>query len=184
VRGREQLGADIESRKEEWLIPCADLFELIMEHPPPRPVSYLHQLWTDAQHWEPWLYFGWAIPAAVFGIAFDNWISVGAAILVFLVYASCVVSVVRRYRSDSVELGVIEGWDPLGNWGSFRTASARLPDGHIVDVALHNKWAANIAGHRGPSEVLFLNSSRGRYQPIIAVRPIQPQAPTGDPRIE
>jgi hypothetical protein len=181
VRGREEIDDSINS-KEGWFIPCADLFELIMENPPPRPVSYLHQLWTDAQHWKPWLYFGWAIPAAAFGIAFDNWITIGAAILVFLVYASFVVSVVRSLRNDPVELGVIEGWDPPGNWGAFRTASARLPDGHIIDVALHNEFAATVVGHRGRSEVLFLNSSRGRYQPIIAVRPLRLEARSGDPR--
>ena len=151
-----------------WLVPDREEFEFLMNHSPPRPVSYFKQLYMDAQSRQVLLLWTAALGMSAAGIMLDQWYCIAAGPAALFFYAWGVVKVVRSNKYGLVLLGVIDNWDKFGKAGPFHTANARLPDGQKVAVGLHRKWATLVHDH---SEVLIVHSA-AQYCSVFAIRPI------------
>jgi hypothetical protein len=160
---------------EGWVTDDAEQLRFFLDHPPPRPFGYLDQMKVDAGSRRALTFWAAGLGAITVGVAAGQWPLVIGGLCVVGAYIRCLWLVVPGRRNAPVRTGVIQGWDPPGVVPRHVTADARLPDGVLVRVALHESGTGGgVAEHPGPAEVVFLYEPTTTYSLVLAVRPLGP----------
>jgi len=154
-----------------WVTSELEFCRFLMDHPPPRPHGYLDQLRIDVGSRK--VLFMWAagLGSIALGAVTGRWLLMPAGLLVLGAYVWCLVRTTSGFRHSPLLQGVINNWDVKGALPGFETATARLPDGRSIRVAMNKSPANEPVNIERPVEVLFLHSS-AEYSWVIAVRPL------------
>jgi hypothetical protein len=149
---------------EGWVVTDLKTFRMIADHPPPRPYSYLHQLWVDARSRRPLTLWAYGIGVIAVAVALGWWLllPVGGALLAL--YVMMLRSAVRHFRAAPAAVGVVEALTPHPKMGDFLTGIAITSDGREVLVALPAQLTDGIIGGGRRAEIFFLYDSQpGNY---------------------
>ncbi|SRR6266852_1222495 len=150
-----------------WAVAEFDYFRFFIDHSPPRPHVFSHQLMTDAKDWKVLILWLVGFGSITLTIITKQWffILVGSVLLVF--YVRLFWLTVRSRRDSPLLVAVIGTMEhhPHPFVRNYSTARARLADGREVSVYLPVELLASHAleliKDHGQAEVLFFGGSKG-----------------------
>ena len=174
----------LEFTPEGWVADDLEFFRLVMDHPAPRPYSYLTQLKDDARAWRPWAFWVAGAAAIALAVLTEQWWLVAVGVCVLAIWFSMFRNLVRQVRNCQIVIGVVETLAPHplyanGKWlaataigGGWATAQALVADKGQVPVVLLPRLADAIRYRQGPAEVAILYTPRSQFSLVIGVRPL------------
>lgn len=162
----------VETTADGWMVEDIRWFEIMRDHPPPRPYSYWCQIRLDCR--EPKIIRMWVtgfgfIAAAV---ATGWWPLLLAGLPPLYLWGRLCRSTVRLKRTCQIASGVVEALEPhplIPN--ILAVGKAVLSSGEQVNIGVCQHFAREIESEGLPAEFLLMVDPTWQYQVVFAARP-------------
>jgi hypothetical protein len=153
-----------------WVVTDTKTFQLIANHPPPRPYGYLHQLRVDAGSKRVIKLWVLGIGIIAIGVQLGWWALLPVGIGVFALWFTMFRNTVRFFRECRTGVGLVGALKPHPVLDDCSTGVALTIDGQEVSVYLPTRLVGEIIGRDGRAEVLFVHDPRKEWAFGIGAR--------------
>jgi hypothetical protein len=138
------------------------------DNPPPRANAYFYQLNEDARAWKPITI--WVIGAGLIIVAavLREWALVPIALLPLCYWLRAFLQVAPQTRDAPLLVGLIGEVVRHPILRHYSTGQARLGDGRVVPVAIHNMLVAEVRGEQ--IQVLIVYTPKLPYSFVLGAR--------------